>query len=86
MTVAMIIVMKSKVSSLEERFQTVMKDDVAYGEAKSESKAAEATDRISTGWWLSLEGLAVALGLGKEKPDFAEGDAVEIRIVKAAKG
>lgn len=82
----MTILIKSRVIACTERFQTVMKDRIAYGSALTESQAAEATEEVSIGYWLVVEGWPAALSLGPSKPlppnDFAKGDPVEIRISK----
>jgi len=76
------IIVKAKVGRVEERFEKVITDIEKYGEAKAEGKAEGHTDRRSIGWWLSLEGWGVALGVGREKPGFSAGDEVTVRIEK----
>jgi hypothetical protein len=71
------------VSSVEERFRRAYDTDT-MGSAKVESHVEY--ESISTGWWLVIRHMGIALRIGKEKPDFVAGDTVTINIRKNAKG
>ena len=68
------------ITKIEERFETVIRDPKAYGEAKSEGKASEATEKISTGWWITISDWPVSLGVGSERPDFKIGQSISVKI------
>lgn len=71
--------MEFRVIRVEERFERAIVDSSAYGDAKSEAKAMDATQEVSTGWWIILEGWPIAIGVGREKPDLSAGDIMVLR-------
>lgn len=81
----MIIKTTAQVAAVEERFEMVLTDPDAYGGARAETTASEATAKRSLGWFIKIEGWSMSLGVGPEKPDFAVGDtlSIELRRVRA---
>jgi hypothetical protein len=55
------------VVELMERFETVYGKE--YGEAKGEESARSATETISSGWWIKLDGFPISFHVGDLKPD-----------------
>ncbi len=77
---------RATVKKVDERFQTVVQRAEEYGEAKSEGKAADATEQVSMGWWVSLAEWPIAIRFGKLKPDIEPGDimCIVMRKIPAA--
>ncbi|UGY13775.1 hypothetical protein HAP48_0035165 [Bradyrhizobium septentrionale] len=67
------------VTSVEERFMRVY-NAAKVGNAKVESQMEH--ERVSTGWWLVIQHLGLALWIGTDKPAIETGDVVRIRISK----
>jgi hypothetical protein len=65
------------VDKVEERFTSVYNIE-KVGAAKVESQMEP--ERVSTGWWIVLRGLPIALRAGNVKPDIAPGDVFEIAL------
>lgn len=64
---------------VEERF-TRAYDAAAVGAAKVEGQMGY--DEVSTGWWLVMKRMGIALWIGKEKPEISSGDLLSISIRK----
>jgi hypothetical protein len=65
-------------TKVEERFTRVY--DRSFGEAKGPSDGG-AKD-VSTGWWLVMKRMGIALWIGKEKPEINTGDLLSVSIRK----
>jgi hypothetical protein len=74
-----IITFKEVVSSVEQRFRRVYKGETV-GTAKIESKME--FEEVSTGWWLVLRNMGIALRIGETEPAIADGDDITISISK----
>ncbi|WP_456851929.1 hypothetical protein [Bradyrhizobium sp. USDA 4501] len=66
-------------TSVEERFRRAYDPDVV-GNARVESQMEP--ELVSTGWWLVIRRLGLALWIGKDKPAIEAGDVLRIRIAK----
>jgi len=66
-------------TSVEERFDRIY-DPATVRDAKVESQMEYR--KVSTGWWLVIKRLGLALWIGKDKPDIASGDLLRISIRK----
>ena len=64
---------------VEERFERNY-NATAMGNAKVESQASY--DEVSTGWWLVMKRMGIALWIGKDKPEISSGDLLSISIRK----
>jgi hypothetical protein len=64
-------------SCVEERFQRAYSPQ-AVGTAKSESQMTY--EEVSTGYWLVIKRLGLALWIGNEKPEIQSGDHLSITI------
>jgi hypothetical protein len=65
-------------TTVEERFTRVY--DRSFGEAKGPNDGGSAD--VSTGWWLVMKRMGIALWIGKEKPEISTGDLLSISIRK----
>ncbi|MCA1452870.1 hypothetical protein I6F35_06495 [Bradyrhizobium sp. BRP22] len=70
-------------TSVEERFRRVY-DGVKAGTAKVESQMEY--ELVSSGWWLVIKRLGLALWIGKDKPAIESGDVLRITIRKKPGG
>ena len=66
-------------TSVEERFDRVY-DPVRVSTAKVENQMDY--QQVSSGWWLVIKRLGLALWIGKDKPDIESGDLLRISIGK----
>ncbi|MCA1419459.1 hypothetical protein [Bradyrhizobium sp. BRP23] len=66
-------------TSVEERFTRTYDAD-KVGNAKVESQMEP--ELVSTGWWLVIKRLGLALWVGRDKPAIEAGDVLHIRIAK----
>jgi hypothetical protein len=66
-------------TAVEERFRREY-DPVKVGNAKVESQM-EYRD-VSTGWWLVIRRMGLALWIGNDKPSIETGDLLRISIRK----
>ncbi|MEY9179693.1 hypothetical protein [Bradyrhizobium sp. USDA 313] len=66
-------------TSVEERFARTY-DAAKVGNARVESQMEP--ELVSTGWWLVIRRLGLALWIGKDKPAIETGDVLRIRIAK----
>lgn len=74
---ATLVEIEEVVSTVEERFRRAY-DPIKSGEAKVESQMEY--EQVSTGWWLVIRRLGIALRVGKEKPPINSGDRIVIDI------
>lgn len=66
-------------TKVEERFERNYNAE-AMGNAKAESRVEY--DEVSTGWWLVMKRMGIALWIGKDKPEINSGDLLSISIRK----
>lgn len=66
-------------TSVVERFDRVY-DPQAVCDAKAESQMQYR--QVSTGWWLVIKRMGLALWIGKDKPAIESGDLLRIKISK----
>lgn len=75
-----VYIIKSRIAVVEEKFDITKGRKVKATEPGMPDET-ELT-RVSLGWFIQIEGMLFAIGLGSERPDFKEGDLVTIAIKK----
>jgi hypothetical protein len=65
-------------TKVEERFTRVY--DRSFGEAKGPGDSG--VEDVSTGWWLVMKRMGIALWIGKDKPEINTGDLLSVSIRK----
>lgn len=72
------------VVKVEERFRKVY-DREKVGNAKTDAQMTEASEDVSTGWWVSLSQYGIAVNFGPTKPDIDSGDTLVLIARKLPK-